>query len=40
MTSNKSVTVFGAYGHTGRFVVSEYAGADGRRSSPDEIPTS
>ncbi|MCU1299249.1 MAG: Saccharopine dehydrogenase, partial [Acidobacteriaceae bacterium] len=23
MTSNKSVTVFGAYGHTGRFVVSE-----------------
>jgi hypothetical protein len=25
VTSNKSVTVFGAYGHTGRFVVSEYA---------------
>ena len=23
MTSNKTVTVFGAYGHTGRFVVSE-----------------
>lgn len=23
MTLNKSVTVFGAYGHTGRFVVSE-----------------
>jgi len=23
VTSNKSVTVFGAYGHTGRFVVSE-----------------
>lgn len=23
MTSNKPVTVFGAYGHTGRFVVSE-----------------
>jgi short subunit dehydrogenase-like uncharacterized protein len=23
MTSNKNVTVFGAYGHTGRFVVSE-----------------
>jgi uncharacterized protein YbjT (DUF2867 family) len=23
VTSNKRVTVFGAYGHTGRFVVSE-----------------
>ncbi|MGH9883249.1 MAG: saccharopine dehydrogenase, partial [Pyrinomonadaceae bacterium] len=23
MTSNQTVTVFGAYGHTGRFVVSE-----------------
>jgi uncharacterized protein YbjT (DUF2867 family) len=23
MTSNRTVTVFGAYGHTGRFVVSE-----------------
>ena len=24
MTINRTVTVFGAYGHTGRFVVSEF----------------
>jgi hypothetical protein len=40
MTSNQTVAVFGAYGHTGRFVVSELVSAAGDLSFPDAMPAS